>query len=90
MFSIAYHQSRWNYNDEADVKQIHDNFDLHDIPIDVVWLDIEHTDGKRWELHLNIYICYNCVLSKLYVYRDLNNVLYVVITYKITECTSQK
>ena len=23
------------------------NFDLHDIPYDVLWLDIEHTDGKR-------------------------------------------
>ncbi|XP_067938463.1 neutral alpha-glucosidase AB-like isoform X3 [Watersipora subatra] len=48
IFSLAYHQSRWNYNDEADVKQIHDNFDKYDIPLDVVWLDIEHTDGKRY------------------------------------------
>ena len=23
------------------------NFDKHDIPYDVLWLDIEHTDGKR-------------------------------------------
>ena len=22
-------------------------FDEHDIPYDVIWLDIEHTDGKR-------------------------------------------
>ena len=22
-------------------------FDEHDIPMDVIWLDIEHTDGKR-------------------------------------------
>jgi len=22
-------------------------FDEHDIPLDVIWLDIEHTDGKR-------------------------------------------
>ncbi len=22
-------------------------FDEHDIPYDVLWLDIEHTDGKR-------------------------------------------
>ncbi|KAF6038682.1 GANAB [Bugula neritina] len=48
IFSLGYHQSRWNYNDEADVKQIHDNYELHDIPLDVVWLDIEHTDGKRY------------------------------------------
>lgn len=24
------------------------NFDKHDIPYDVIWLDIEHTDGKRY------------------------------------------
>ncbi|VDO59740.1 unnamed protein product [Haemonchus placei] len=47
-FSIAYHQSRWNYNDQKDVKEVHDGFDEHDIPFDVMWLDIEHTDGKRY------------------------------------------
>ncbi|VDN03320.1 unnamed protein product [Thelazia callipaeda] len=48
LFSLAYHQSRWNYNDEDDVKEVHENFDKHDIPLDVIWLDIEHTDGKRY------------------------------------------
>ena len=23
-------------------------FDEHDIPMDVMWLDIEHTDGKKY------------------------------------------
>ena len=23
------------------------NMDMYDIPYDVIWLDIEHTDGKR-------------------------------------------
>ncbi len=23
-------------------------FDAHDLPYDVIWLDIEHTDGKRY------------------------------------------
>ena len=27
---------------------VDDGFDKHDIPYDVLWLDIEHTDGKRW------------------------------------------
>lgn len=29
-------------------------FDEHDIPYDFIWLDIEHTDGKRyftWDPH---------------------------------------
>ncbi|VDO93580.1 unnamed protein product [Heligmosomoides polygyrus] len=47
-FALAYHQSRWNYNDEKDVKEVHEGFDKHDIPVDVLWLDIEHTDGKRY------------------------------------------
>lgn len=47
LFSLGYHQCRWNYNDEEDVRQVNDNFDNHDIPMDVMWLDIEHTDGKR-------------------------------------------
>ena len=48
MFSLGYHQCRWNYNDEADVRDVDANFDKHEIPYDVIWLDIEHTDGKRY------------------------------------------
>uniref|UniRef100_H2Z255 Neutral alpha-glucosidase AB n=1 Tax=Ciona savignyi TaxID=51511 RepID=H2Z255_CIOSA len=47
-WSIAYHQSRWNYKDEDDVKTVDAAFDEHDIPYDCLWLDIEHTDGKRY------------------------------------------
>eukprot|EP00245_Coleochaete_scutata_P001915 TRINITY_DN1237_c0_g1_i1.p1 TRINITY_DN1237_c0_g1~~TRINITY_DN1237_c0_g1_i1.p1 ORF type:complete len:920 (+),score=153.19 TRINITY_DN1237_c0_g1_i1:85-2844(+) len=48
LFSIAYHQCRWNYKDEADVFGVDKGFDDHDIPYDVIWLDIEHTDGKKY------------------------------------------
>ena len=48
MFALGYHQCRWNYKDEADVKQVHGRFEEEDIPYDVLWLDIEHTDGKRY------------------------------------------
>ncbi|KAJ6378065.1 hypothetical protein OIU78_028320 [Salix suchowensis] len=48
LFSIAYHQCRWNYRDEEDVANVDAKFDEHDIPYDVLWLDIEHTDGKRY------------------------------------------
>jgi alpha 1,3-glucosidase len=47
-FSVAYHQCRWNYNDQADVQMVSDKFDEHDIPMDIMWLDIEHTDGKKY------------------------------------------
>ncbi|OZC07253.1 glycosyl hydrolase, family 31 [Onchocerca flexuosa] len=48
LFALGYHQCRWNYNDEVDVLEVHANFDKHDIPVDAIWLDIEHTDGKRY------------------------------------------
>jgi len=47
-FAIAYHQCRWNYNDQEDVNSVEAKFDEHDIPMDVMWLDIEHTDGKKY------------------------------------------
>ncbi|CRK87777.1 CLUMA_CG001536, isoform A [Clunio marinus] len=48
MFAIAYHQCRWNYNDEQDVAQVVAKFDEHDIPMDTMWLDIEYTEGKKY------------------------------------------
>uniref|UniRef100_A0A671KTW5 Neutral alpha-glucosidase AB n=1 Tax=Sinocyclocheilus anshuiensis TaxID=1608454 RepID=A0A671KTW5_9TELE len=46
--ALAYHQCRWNYNDQEDVKSVDQGFDEHDIPYDFIWLDIEHADGKRY------------------------------------------
>jgi len=48
MFSLGYHQCRWNYKDEKDVYTVHGKFEELDYPYDVLWLDIEHTDGKRY------------------------------------------
>ncbi|OZJ06992.1 hypothetical protein BZG36_00191 [Bifiguratus adelaidae] len=47
-FSIAAHQCRWNYLSSKDVAMVDAGFDEHDIPNDVIWLDIEHTDGKKY------------------------------------------
>ncbi|KAL9235001.1 hypothetical protein vseg_009807 [Gypsophila vaccaria] len=48
MFATGYHQCRWNYRDEEDVYHVDSKFDEYDIPYDVLWLDIEHTDGKKY------------------------------------------
>jgi mannosyl-oligosaccharide alpha-1,3-glucosidase len=48
MFGLGYHQCRWNYKDEKDVYHVHGKFEELDYPYDVLWLDIEHTDGKRY------------------------------------------
>jgi alpha 1,3-glucosidase len=54
IFALGYHQCRWNYRDEADVYHVDSKFEELDYPYDVLWLDIEHTDGKRyftWDDH---------------------------------------
>lgn len=48
LFALGYHQCRWNYKDEADVYGVDSKFEEHAFPYDVLWLDIEHTDGKRY------------------------------------------
>lgn len=48
MYSLAYHQSRWNYFTQEDVIGVVDNFDKNDMPLDTIWLDIEYTDDKRY------------------------------------------
>ena len=47
-FALGYHQSRWNYLDERDVLGVSSKFESLDFPLDVVWLDIEHTAGKKY------------------------------------------
>jgi len=48
LFALGYHQCRWNYRDEKDVATVEGMFEKLDYPVDVIWLDIEHTDGKRY------------------------------------------
>ncbi|XP_071657657.1 neutral alpha-glucosidase AB isoform X1 [Patagioenas fasciata] len=48
LFSLGYHQSRWNYRDEEDVLAVERGFDRAAVPLDVLWLDIEHAHGKRY------------------------------------------
>ena len=47
-FALGYHQCRWNYKNEEDVRNVDATFDKHGIPYDVLWLDIEHTDQKKY------------------------------------------
>ena len=47
-FSLGYHQCRWNYVSDEDVKDVDAKFDKHNFPYDVIWLDIEYADGKKY------------------------------------------
>ncbi|KAJ1801744.1 glucosidase II [Coemansia sp. RSA 2399] len=47
-FSLGYHTCRWSYLDQEDVLAVSDKMHEHDIPYDVIWLDIDYTDGMRY------------------------------------------
>ncbi|KAA1073417.1 hypothetical protein PGT21_011415 [Puccinia graminis f. sp. tritici] len=47
-FSIAYHQCRWNYVSQEDLLSVVQNFDKFDIPLDVMWLDIEYAEDHKY------------------------------------------
>ncbi|KAL3229089.1 Glucosidase 2 subunit alpha [Nakaseomyces bracarensis] len=46
--TIGYHQCRWNYNSEDDVLTVQDEMDKAHIPFDVIWLDLEYTEGRKY------------------------------------------
>ena len=48
IFSIGYHQCRWNYNDQSDVLTVSSKLEEHKMPCDAIWLDIEHADRKHY------------------------------------------
>lgn len=45
---FGYHQCRWGYADEDDIIGVAKKFDEYEIPYDVFWMDIEHTNDKRY------------------------------------------
>lgn len=40
-FSLGYHQSRWSYYSADDISNVNFRFDFHEMPYDVIWLDID-------------------------------------------------
>ena len=48
LFALGFHQCRWNYNDQCDVLAVNEGFNKHQISMDVLWLDIEHTQNKEY------------------------------------------
>ncbi|WP_188454196.1 glycoside hydrolase family 31 protein [Virgibacillus oceani] len=46
-WAIGYHQSRYSYESETEVRQLAKNFVDRDIPVDVIHLDIHYMNGYR-------------------------------------------
>jgi alpha 1,3-glucosidase len=47
-FALGYHQCRWNYVSDEDVRDVDRKMDKFKMPYDVIWLDIEYTDEKKY------------------------------------------
>ncbi|KAJ8927404.1 hypothetical protein NQ314_020184, partial [Rhamnusium bicolor] len=48
LWTLGYHQCRYSYQTQEDVKEVVANMDKYDFPLDAVWLDIDYTNGKRY------------------------------------------
>jgi len=46
-WALGYHQSRWGHAQESMVRELTTGFRTHDIPCDVIHLDIDYMDGYR-------------------------------------------
>jgi alpha-glucosidase len=47
LWALGYHQSRWGYKTEADIRELAGNFDHHELPISAIHLDIDYMEGYR-------------------------------------------
>jgi alpha-glucosidase len=47
LWALGYHQSRWGYKNEADIRSVAQGFQDHDLPISAIHLDIDYMDGYR-------------------------------------------
>ncbi len=47
LWALGYHQSRYSYYPEARVRKLAEDFERHDVPVDVIHLDIHYMHGYR-------------------------------------------
>ncbi len=46
-WSLGYHQSRWSYGSEDEVRAVVAGFEEHNLPLSAIHLDIDYMDGYR-------------------------------------------
>lgn len=46
-WALGYHQSRFSYRDEADVRNVFQKFQEHDLPLSAIHLDLDYMDGLK-------------------------------------------
>ncbi len=47
LWSLGYHQSRWGYKSEADIREVVACFEEQQMPLSAIHLDIDYMDGYR-------------------------------------------
>ncbi len=47
LWALGYHQSRWSYASEAEIRQVAAGFRGREIPCDAIYFDIDYMDGYR-------------------------------------------
>lgn len=47
LWALGYHQSRWSYGSESEVRALAREFRSRGIPCDAIWLDIDYMDRRR-------------------------------------------
>jgi len=47
LWSLGYHQSRWGYSSQKELTEIAREFDARALPLDALWLDIDHMQAFR-------------------------------------------
>lgn len=47
LWTLGYHQCRWGYASEADIRYIANELRARDLPADAIWFDIDYMDGYR-------------------------------------------
>ena len=48
IWALGYHHCRWGFQSDEDVMNVVNKFDEFKIPYDCIWLDIDHTDDKKY------------------------------------------
>ncbi len=46
-WALGYHQSRWGYKTEADIREVASGFRENDLPLSAIHLDIDYMEGYR-------------------------------------------
>jgi alpha-glucosidase len=46
-WAMGYHQSRWGYRSEEEIREVAADFKRHELPISAIHLDIDYMDGYR-------------------------------------------